>query len=207
MHVKKKMNEYKNTHIDVHYTMTPDRTWVPCPTCKRHEIHPPGEPIEAFKFLWAFKPTNETGDWLDVHDYFEVDLYASKLVYTDESLEKLYNDYQIRYTPMTMNTKQQRRSPAVVTFEKYGTYECQKDCYWELVLFNTDNHPFLRLDLLDELPPYGDSEDYRFVQKLNCDGATRQQGLVNLVTLFFFVFGAFAIRWRQKAIAIKFDED
>mmetsp|Transcript_40564 Transcript_40564/g.62421 ORF Transcript_40564/g.62421 Transcript_40564/m.62421 type:complete len:1082 (-) Transcript_40564:80-3325(-) len=186
-----------------------DRTWVPCPTCT-YDQFAGGTAYPINREIFGLDTINGTnGTFLDVANYFEVTVDAidwadSDLIYTDQDLENLYNDYQIRYVP---------GSPSTIIYEGYGSYECgfdaaRDDCLFELIRCDSDEcHPFLDLSVVSPMPPYGNAEMYQFALKNNCEGATRQQAAVNLATMLFFILGVYAIRWRQNGILVKFDED
>ena len=46
-----------------------------------------------------------------------------------------------------------------------------------------------------------------FAEKNNCNGATLQNGLINMATVFLFIFGTIIIRRRQNKLIVEFDED
>ena len=142
---------------------------MPCPTCTSEDFT--GDyayPINRQIFgLDTINGTN--GTFLDVANYFEVqvdpvDWSLSELIYTDQDLENLYRDYQIRYTPAAPG------APSTMDYEGFGLYKCgvdeeeeyRDDCLFELIRCDSGEcHPFLDLTVVDSMPEYGNANMYQ----------------------------------------------
>ena len=230
-----------------------DKDWVPCPDCTFEQFDT--QPYPSHKLIWGIKDINETTiingtetntttekTMLGAAEYFGVDTGDDsdwKLTYTEESLAKLKQDYNITYArgtrksvtgegygyPVGWCEKPSAGEPTTITFDGYGEYvcNCTDDCFSEVIFCDNeeDCSPYISLSfpykdfdddelqesILNPLPPYGDAAVFPFASKNNCDGATRQQGIINLTSIFVFFFGAFVVRMKQQELAIKFDED